>query len=103
MHDKIRDWVIKNGRRFIELKLLANLESSESLIIIVDKERKFYSITDKEWTDLMMLIGQIDALTWAFNEPDLIVELNNILMLLEVEVASLQEQFESKRILRGIA
>lgn len=103
MHDKITDWIIKNGRRFIELKLLANLESSESLIIIVDKERKFYSITDKEWTDLMMLIGQIDALTWAFNEPDLIVELNNILMLLEVEVASLQEQFESKRILRGIA
>ena len=51
----------------------------------------------------MMLIGQIDALTWAFHEPDLIMELNNFLMLLEVEVASLQEQFESKRILRGTA
>jgi len=103
MHDKIRDWIIKNGRRFVELKLLSNMESSDSRIIIVDKDRKCYSITDSEWSDLMMLIGQIDALTWAFHEPDLIIELNNFLMLLEVEVASLQEQFESKRILRGIA
>jgi len=103
MHDKIKDWIIKNGRRFIELKLLSNMESSDSRIIIVDKDRKYYSITDSEWSDLMMLIGQIDALTWAFHEPDLIMELNNFLMLLEVEVASLQEQFESKRILRGTA
>ena len=46
MHDKIKDWIIKNGRRFIELKLLSNMESSDSRIIIVDKDRKYYSITD---------------------------------------------------------
>jgi len=102
MHETIKDWLIHNGRRFVELKILSGMESSDDKIIIL-KERKGSHLTDNEWDDFMQLVGQIDALIWAFDEPELIMELNNILMLMEVEVLSLQEQFETKRILKGKA
>lgn len=102
MNDVIREWLIQNGRRFVELKILSGMESSADKVIIF-KSRRYYQLTDSEWSDLLQLIGQIDALTWAFDSPDLITELNNIIMLMEVEVLALQEKFETKRILRGKA
>ena len=94
MNQILKTWIQIKGRRLVELQVLSEHSVPQAFN---DK------LTKEENVEYLLLLGQLDALLWAFKTKKLKKEIEVIFKKFEEEIILVQKQTGMTRPLRGVS